>query len=108
MTLSQRKSKIGVITLSGMITFTILIILFAIKGLAPFGDRSLVVMDGDIQYLDFFSYYKDVLIGNNSIGYSFGKTLGGSNIAVFSYYLSSPFNLLLIFFGNALLRRPFL
>ena len=56
-----------------MITFTILIILFAIKGLAPFGDRSLVVMDGDIQYLDFFSYYKDVLIGNNSIGYSFGK-----------------------------------
>ena len=53
MTLSQRKSKIGVITLSGMITITILIILFAIKGLAPFGDRSLVVMDGDIQYLDF-------------------------------------------------------
>lgn len=107
MTLSQRKSKIGVITLSGMITFTILIILFAIKGLAPFGDRSLVVMDGDIQYLDFFSYYKDVLIGNNSIGYSFGKTLGGSNIAVFSYYLSSPFNLLLIFFGNAQLHTFF-
>lgn len=53
--------------------------------------------DGNIQYLDFFSYFKDVLSGENSLIYTFSKTLGGSNIAVFSYYLASPFNLLIIF-----------
>lgn len=58
-------------------------------------------MDANIQYIDFFSYLKDVISGKNSIAYSFGKTLGGSNVAVFSYYLSSPFNLLLLFFSNA-------
>lgn len=78
--------------------FLILGTLFVVKGYAPFGENSLAWMDGSIQYLDFFSYFKDVLSGNNNIGYSFSKTLGGTNIAIFSYYLSSPFSLLVIFF----------
>ncbi len=89
------------IIIPGLLTFCVLMFLFWMKGLAPFGTKSLVVMDADIQYLDFFCYFKDVLEGKNSIGYSFGKTLGGTNIAVFSYYLSSPFNLLLIFFNRS-------
>lgn len=92
---------------SGLLTFALLCILFAVGGLAPFGSKSLAVMDADIQYLDFFSYFKDVLSGKNTIGYTFGKTLGGSNIAVFSYYLSSPFNLLLFFFSNQQLHTFF-
>ncbi len=86
------------ILIPGLLTFCILMLLFWMKGLAPFGTKSLVIMDADIQYLDFFCYLKDVLAGKDSIGYSFGKTLGGTNVAVFSYYLSSPFNLLLVFF----------
>ena len=92
------------IIIPGLLTFCVLIFLFWMNGLAPFGTKSLVVMDADIQYLDFFCYFKDVLDGKNSIGYSFGKTLGGTNIAVFSYYLSSPFNLLLIFFKRSQLH----
>lgn len=99
--------KTKVIALSGILTLVSLMLLFEIKGLAPFGTKSLVIADADIQYLDFYSYYKDVLLGKNSIAYSFGKTLGGSNIAVFSYYLSSPFNLLLLFFNNLQLHTFF-
>lgn len=65
---------------------------------APFGDNSLAWADGDIQYLDFFAYYQDILFGKNSLIYTFSKVLGGTNIAVFSYYLASPFNFLVIFF----------
>ena len=61
------------IIIPGLLTFCVLIFLFWMKGLAPFGTKSLVVMDADIQYLDFFCYFKDVLEGKNSIGYSFGK-----------------------------------
>ena len=95
------------IIIPGVLTFCVLMLLFWMKGLAPFGTKSLVVMDANIQYLDFFSYFKDVLEGKNSIGYSFGKTLGGTNIAVFSYYLSSPFNLLLIFFKRSQIHTFF-
>ena len=96
--------KTKIIVCAGGLTFMLLSILLWMKGFAPFGTRTLAIMDADIQYMDFFSYYKDVLEGKNSIGYTFGKTLGGSNIAVFSYYLSSPFNFLLVFFKNSQLH----
>ena len=104
---AEQKFRVKVILISGILTFLSLVILFAIRGIAPFGTRSLAVMDANIQYLDFFSYYKDVLLGKNEIGYTFGKTLGGSNIAVFSYYLASPFNFLLLFFDKAHLQTFF-
>ena len=80
------------------LTFAVLLILFITCGYAPFGNKSLAVDDASIQYLDFYAYFKDVLAQKNSIFYTFGKTLGGTNIAVFSYYLSSPFMLLSVFF----------
>lgn len=72
--------------------------LYYTLGYAPFGEKSLIVNDAHIQYVDFFAYLKDVLSGENSIAYSFTKTLGGTCIGVFSYYLASPFNLLLMLF----------
>ena len=81
--------------------FLLLMGIFAWKGLAPFGGRTLAINDGDLQYLDFFSYYKNVLNGTNKIGYTFSKMLGGSGVAVFSYYLSSPFALLVKFFPQS-------
>lgn len=97
----NKKEKSKIIFLSGLITLLIILCIYALNGFAPFGTKTLAVMDANIQYIDFFSYLKDVIAGKNSITYSFGKTLGGSNVAVFSYYLSSPFNLLLLFFSNA-------
>lgn len=82
------------------IVFMIMMVLYWISAFAPFGENHLALMDAKIQYLDFFSYFKDVLAGDNDISYTFGKTLGGNNIAVFSYYLSSPFNLLVVFFDK--------
>ena len=86
-----------------MIVELIMLISYKLYNYAPFGNNSLACMDATIQYLDFFAYLKDVLNGENSIAYTFGKTLGGNNIAVFTYYLSSPLNLLVLFFNECLL-----
>ena len=53
-------------------------------------------MDQDVQYVDFFAFYKDVLTGKADIG--FLKSAGGSLVALFDYYLGCPLNLLVIFF----------
>ncbi|MCD8131022.1 MAG: YfhO family protein [Lachnospiraceae bacterium] len=87
--------------LSFGLTAAVMIFLFWQKGYSPFGNQSLASQDANIQYLDLFSYLKDVMTGENSILYTFSKTLGGTNIAVFAYYLSSPFNLLLFFFDKS-------
>ena len=73
------------------------IICFWKLGIYPFGEYSVLTNDCYIQYVDFFHYLKEVMAGNAHIGYSFSKSLGGSLVALFGYYLSSPFNLLLFF-----------
>ncbi len=76
----------------------IMLLLFVINGYAPFGASSLACNDARIQYIDFFLYLKDVFGGQNSIAYTFSKMLGGSAVSLYSYYLASPLNLLLVFF----------
>lgn len=79
----------------------ILSALFAVRGVYPFGTASSLMWDMDVQYTDFFAYYRDVLLGNADLSYSFSKSLGGSMIAIWGYYLASPLNLLVVFFKHS-------
>lgn len=79
----------------------------AVMGITPFGNKSLAVVDANIQYLDFYAYLKDVLAGDNSAFYSFSKTLGGNTIGLLSYYLTSPLSLLVVFFPKSQLHLFF-
>ena len=83
------------------IVFCIFFLLYKIMGYAPFGSNSLAGEDASYQYMDLFSYLKNVAYGEDNIFYSFGKALGGNSIAIFSYYLSSPFNVLVLLFDQA-------
>lgn len=76
------------------------IIIQAASGLYPFGEKSNLLWDEEIQYVDYFAFYRDVLQGKASIAYSFSKSLGGSLAALFGYYLGCPLNLLVVFFNN--------
>ena len=73
---------------------------FVLLGFIPFGRDALLYKDGQQQMVDLYCWFKDVLSGRSSIDYTFTKYLGGSNYAVFSYYLASPFNILLVFFDK--------
>lgn len=90
-----------ILGLAGIIA---IFVIFIFLGIAPFGNKSLVVADANIQYLDFFSYLKDVLSGKNSLNYSFSNSLGSSNVLLLSYYLSSPINLLVVLFKKSALN----
>ncbi|MBO4689128.1 MAG: YfhO family protein [Clostridiales bacterium] len=95
------KQKTAIYLIAAALTVGIIIPIFAILGLAPFGERALIYSDGQHQMVDLFAWYKDVLAGKASIDFSFSKSLGGSNFAVFTYYLSSPVSLLIVFFNKA-------
>lgn len=79
---------------AGLSMMALLICFLALR-VYPFGDHSVLTNDGYVQYVDYFRYLKKVMSGNAEIGYSFSKSLGGSLIALFGYYLASPLNLLL-------------
>jgi len=63
----------------------------------PFGDNSLLTIDLKNQYISYFSYLKNSMLGNDSLFYSFSKTLSGNMIGLVGYYLISPFNILFLF-----------
>lgn len=64
----------------------------------PFGVNTPAVTDAKLQYLDLFAYCRDVLTGQNTAQYTFSNMLGGSAVAIWAYYLASPFNLLVLLF----------
>lgn len=82
--------------LSWLIPGFIFTLSMALIGAAPFGDDTILLRDSVGQYLDFISYFKSVLRGENDLLYTFSKALGGDFISLASYYLLSPFNLLFL------------
>lgn len=64
----------------------------------PFGDNSFLADDLKYQYIDFFSWFHRVLLGEANLRYSFSQGLGMNTWGLYSYYLASPFNLLCALF----------
>ncbi|MCI8469203.1 MAG: YfhO family protein [Eggerthellaceae bacterium] len=68
------------------------------NGVYPFGPESFLVGDLRYQYVDFFTWFRAVLLGDDSLFYSTAQALGSNTWGLYSYYLASPFNLLLPLF----------
>ena len=64
----------------------------------PFGDNSFLTEDLKYQYIDFFAWFRRVLLGEANLRYSFAQGLGMNTWGLYSYYLASPFNLLCVLF----------
>ena len=76
----------------------ILIVSCAWSGIYPFGDRSFLTEDLMFQYVDFFTWFQNVLLGEGSLFYSTSQALGNNTWGLYSYYLGSPLNFLIVFF----------
>ena len=64
----------------------------------PFGNNSFLTNDLKYQYIDFFAWFRRVLLGEANLCYSFSQGLGMNTWGLYSYYLASPFNLLCVLF----------
>ena len=84
-----------------ILTFIVPILIMLISCIVnktyPFGKEILPKYDGYYQYAGFTSYYKNVLLGNESLFYSFKGLLGYNFYATSIYYMFNPTNLFCIF-----------
>lgn len=96
----SRITKNALWCLSFILPVGIYLINLACNNIAPFGSQSILQGDLMYQYIDFFHWYKGLFSGENSIFYSSSQALGNNTWGLFSYYLSSPFNLLVVFFSE--------
>ena len=80
---------------SFLIPAFVLSVILATEHFAPFGDKSLLIMDMSNQYVEFFNGLK-----SGDIYFSWSKSLGTNYIGVFAYYVSSPFSIITLLFPN--------
>ncbi|MDE6004419.1 MAG: YfhO family protein [Oscillospiraceae bacterium] len=78
------------------IPIILMYISYAIFGLYPFGEESVLALDFNAQYVYYFEALRDAFWGDGSIFYSWGRNLSGGYMGVIGYYLASPFTLIVM------------
>ncbi|MBQ7226037.1 MAG: YfhO family protein [Clostridia bacterium] len=84
--------------LSFCIPVVILYITYACMSMFPFGELSILTLDMDGQYVYFFEQLRDIYTGQESLFYTFERSLGGEFLGYFTYYLASPLSWLVVIF----------
>lgn len=90
--------KKGGYLISFFVPFFIMMLIYWKMGMAPFGEKSILIYDMSDQYVCFFSELRNIIQGNSSLFFSWSKSYGSSFIGVFAYYVSSPFSLFTLLF----------
>lgn len=95
----MKKNKTALFIGSFLIPFVIVIAIWCILGVAPFGNNNLLASDLGSQYLPFLSNFKRFVEEGTLTFYSFTNGIGDTIFPLSSYYLLSPFNILALFFS---------
>lgn len=81
-----------ILLVSALLPAAILFAAYIIFGVYPFGERSVLSLDLNAQYVYYFDYMYDVLAGKESLFYCWSRNLSGEFAGIIGYYLASPFN----------------
>ncbi|MCQ2456360.1 MAG: YfhO family protein [Clostridia bacterium] len=86
----------------------VMLLIYVALGVFPISNGSVLVLDLNAQYVYFTEHLRDIILGNGSLLYSFGRALGGEFMGIFAYYLASPFNLITALFPKAYITEALL
>ncbi len=82
---------------AGGLAAGMMVCIYAVWGIWPFGENTVITGDLNGQYIPYFSHYQRVFFGEAGFFYGLDKSLGGAFAALFSYYVASPLNVLYLF-----------
>ena len=89
--------------LSFLIVFVVSVIIFIVQKVWPIANHSLTLVDSVHQYLPFFAEFRDKLLHERSLFYTWNVALGSNFMGLSSYYLNSPFNFIFLLFPKRLI-----
>ncbi|GAA0071203.1 YfhO family protein [Clostridium sardiniense] len=106
--INNKRKSISIYLLSFLIPIIIMLIVYAISEIYPFGDKTLLFRDLRGQYVSYFSAFRNALLGDGSLLYSFTKEIGGNMFGLTAYYMMSPFNIILLLFPREMITEAIL
>lgn len=93
----------GYLLLAFFIPALLMFAVYAVWGVHPFGESSVLVLDLNGQYVYFFQALRDFVYGEGSLLYSFSRALGGEYLGIYAYYLASPLSYIVALFPEHML-----
>ncbi|WP_125715091.1 YfhO family protein [Companilactobacillus kedongensis] len=97
----MRKHNVLYYLMAFFINLFLISAIFYYVGLVPFGDGNFLTSDLGTQYIAFLTELRRQLVTGNIHLYLFSQSLGDNFFPIISYYLLSPFNLILVLFTSA-------
>ncbi len=76
----------------------IMYLIYFARGIHPFGNGSVLVLDLAGQYVWFFEGLRNAVFGDASLLYSFSRALGGEFLGIYAYYIASPLSYIVCLF----------
>ncbi len=89
------RREYGYLLFAALIPAVIVYLFYLVRGVYPFGDACVLVLDLNGQYISFYEALHDILRGDADLLYSFSRNLGGEFLGIYDYYVASPFALIL-------------
>lgn len=102
--IKKTKSK-SYLFLCFLVPIVITSIVYAVLGIFPYGNHSVLTLDMNGQYVYFFEQFREILTGKSSLFYSFERSLGGEFLGNYTYYLSSPLSLIVALFPASMITE---
>lgn len=99
--LSKKKgfwNRGGYLLLCMLLPAAIMYLIYFARGIYPFGNGCVMVLDLNGQYVWFFEALRNFVKGDASLLYSFCRALGGEFLGIYAYYLASPLSYLVCLF----------
>ena len=87
------------------IPFLLMLVLFIVHRIYPFGDRSFLYSDMYHQYMPFFCEFLHKIRTGEGLGFSYNVGIGSNFLALYVYYLASPLNWLALLVPEAFLME---
>ncbi len=94
----NRWNEYSYLILCGLIPALLVFLIYLARGLHPFGDGCVLVLDLNGQYVWFFEALRDFVYGDGDLLYTFSRALGGEFLGIYAYYLASPLSFLVCLF----------
>ena len=93
----------GYILISFIVPAIIMYFVYLAMEIHPFGNGSVLVLDLNGQYVDFYEALRHFVYGDASMLYSFSRALGGEMMGLYAYYLASPLSYIVALFPQEMI-----
>ena len=99
------KNEYGYIGYAALISAAVYFMIYLARGISPFGDSTVLVLDLNGQYVYFFeALRKAVFNWDMSFLYSWERSLGGEFMGIYAYYLASPLSYIVCLFPEDMIQ----